>query len=203
MIIILYHFNIKIPPGHYALHLPMMAARQMLLTCWCHERKHKELKRFGNDTSNANRTVGFEKSLLQNVVLSQLQDMKQIQTFDGIWLENPVPCEEDLATHVRMIAGRFALEPVWFSRDAFLGMGRLCGAKDLALVDGAGGQQVAEVWFHVQVGDVSLSCVSPWTPAGTNLFRKQDAAEFVPTRFIAKCLIYRPTDDASVVAVAP
>lgn len=181
----------------------MMVRRQALLTCWVHERKHKELKRFGSDTSNANRTVGFEKSLLQNVVISQLEDMKRMKTFDGIFLENPVLCDEALAAQVRMVAGRSPLETVWFSHDAFLGMGRLCAARDLALCRLASGECVAEVWFHVQVGDVSLSCVSPWTPAGPNLFRRQDAPELAPTREIVRPVLSRQTDDALVVAVAP
>lgn len=193
----------KLPPGHYALHLEGMVRRQPLLTCWVHERKHKELKRFGSDTSNANRTVGYERSLLQSVVLSQLEDMKRLQTFDGIYLDGPAPCDEQLALHVRRLAGRSALEPVWFAKDAFLAMGRMCGANDVALVNLRGSESVAQVWFHVQVGPVNLSCVSAWIPAGPNLFQKQDAPEFIPTSMITRCLMYRPTDSASVMAVAP
>ena len=64
------------PKVHWSLHLSSMKRLQPVLTCWVHERKHKEIKRVANDVAKANRTVGFEKSMLTSVLLAQQEALK-------------------------------------------------------------------------------------------------------------------------------
>lgn len=192
------------PKVHWSLHLSSMKRLQPVLTCWVHERKHKEIKRVANDVANANRTVGFEKSMLTSVLLAQQEALKGLNILDGVALVNPKPANEAIAHHARIAAGRGILESVEHAHDALLGPGQLCASKDVAVATLQGADAVVEVWFHVLVANhVYMTVVSPWTPAGTNLFRKQDEPLFIPTSDIQRCCIYHSTSDPGVVAVVP
>ena len=192
------------PKVHYAMHLANMMKIQSVLTCWVHERKHKELKRFANDTHNANRTTGFEKSLLQMAALSQAESLQSFQVNSGICLVNPKPAEEAVAVHARAVAGGSALDAVQQASDAMLGPGRLCATQDVALAKVQGQQRIVEVWFHVSIDQVHFSVVSPWAPAAApNAFKKADSPMFVPTADIERCCVWHPTNDPEVIIVAP
>ena len=192
------------PKVHWSLHLSSMKRLQPVLTCWVHERKHKEIKRVANDVANANRTVGFEKSMLTSVLLAQQEALKGLNILDGVALVNPKPANEAIAHHARIAAGRGILESVEHAHDALLGPGQLCASKDVAVATLQGADAVVEVWFHVLVANhVYMTVVSPWTPAGTNLFQKQDDPLFIPTSDIQRCCIYHSTPDPGVVAVVP
>lgn len=191
------------PKCHYAMHLASMLASQPLLTCWVHERKHKELKRYGSDSSNANRTTGYEKGLLQQCVLNQLEVMKGVKAFDSIYLVHPAHADAALATEARRFLQCSPLVTVLFAHDCYMVGGRLCAANDLALADLESTERVVEIWYHLQVGEQFLSVVSPLEPAGVNQFKKMDAPVFIFTGGIKKCVIYRFTENPEVVAIAP
>jgi hypothetical protein len=54
-----------IPKCHYTLHLPDMFQRHgFLVSCWVHERKHKEIKRYGNALDNTH--DNYELSIIEN-----------------------------------------------------------------------------------------------------------------------------------------
>ena len=63
-----------IPKFHFSLHLPsMLRAHGLLVACFVHERKHKEVKRVANNMSN---TQGwFESNILESVIQMHLQDL--------------------------------------------------------------------------------------------------------------------------------
>ena len=192
------------PKVHWSLHLSSMKRLQPVLTCWVHERKHKEIKRVANDVANANRTVGFEKSMLTSVLLAQQEALKGLAILDGVALVNPKPASEAIAYHAKIAAGCTVLDSVEHAHDVFLGPGQLCASKDVAIATVQGAEAVVEVWFHVLVANhVHMTVVSPWAPAGTNLFRKQDDPLFIPTSDIQRCCIYHPTSEPGVVAVVP
>ena len=56
-----------VPKFHFALHLPEQLARwSMLVACWCHERKHKEAKRYLD--LRHNRTANYDRNVMQDVL---------------------------------------------------------------------------------------------------------------------------------------
>ena len=64
-----------VPKFHALMHLaPQYLHHGSLLSCFCHERKHKVVKRFTNQLCNW--TCGFEKTILQELIASQLKSMK-------------------------------------------------------------------------------------------------------------------------------
>ena len=64
------HGDDGLPPKSYmAVHLASMLEHQgQLLSCWVHERRHKELKRFANNLSNVQ--AGSELSIVREMLLS-------------------------------------------------------------------------------------------------------------------------------------
>ena len=65
-----------VPKFHMSLHLPMMLERfKLLISCFCHERKHKVIKNFGNQRFDTSKS--WEKGLLHDVLHKQLQALAQ------------------------------------------------------------------------------------------------------------------------------
>ena len=61
------------PKHHYSIHLPsMMKLHGFLLSCFCHERKHRLVKRFAKHRAN---TTSFEIGTLEDVTIQQLHDV--------------------------------------------------------------------------------------------------------------------------------
>ncbi len=67
------------PKCHLASHLGRMLHQfHILLSCYVHERKHKEIKRFGvmsRSVSKNLRNTNWDSGLLKNVIRVQLEDM--------------------------------------------------------------------------------------------------------------------------------
>ena len=142
--------------------------------------------------------------MLTSVLLAQQEALKCLDILDGVTLVNPKPADEAIAHHARIAAGCSILDSVEHAHDALLGPGQLCASKDVAIATVRGAEAVVEVWFHVLVANhLYMTVVSPWAPAGTNLFRKQDDPQFIPTSDIQRCCIYHSTPDPNVVAVVP
>ena len=63
-----------VPKFHYSLHLaPLLQRHSMLISCFTHERKHKELKRWSNQLANAG--SWFEASVLKEVTHSAINTL--------------------------------------------------------------------------------------------------------------------------------
>lgn len=192
------------PKCHYCAHLPEFLDRQPLLNCFVHERKHKELKRFGNDFSNANRTDSFEKHLLLQVCLQQINSLRELKHNHCTSMDRPAVATPEIVEHMKAAFGldTTVLLNVQVSNDIVVRPGLTCWAKDVILVETDRGQAVGEVWFHTKVGDQYFTLWSPWSSLGSNRFEQRDEPEFVETELITACLVHRKNPDGSVL-VAP
>ena len=75
-----------VPKFHYALHLPgQLVCWGLLILCFTHERKHKEIKRYLQGRQNTSAT--FEKNILQDVLHLQALALQE---------EQPYPCGTQL-----------------------------------------------------------------------------------------------------------
>lgn len=68
-----------VPKAHYAMHLAeQLKAHGILLTCFVHERRHKEIKRFANQMATG--VAGVETSLLKDLFLNHTLDLINFDT---------------------------------------------------------------------------------------------------------------------------
>ena len=130
------------PKCHYCAHLPDFMERQPLMNCFVHERKHKELKRFGNDFANANRSDSCEKHLLLQVCLRQVNSLKGLKQFHGVHMDNPSVATKETAQYVKTAFNLNPMLPlaVEMSNQVFVRPGLSCSAKDVVLVQTESGQ---------------------------------------------------------------
>ena len=191
------------PKCHYALHLDQhLREHPRLLSCFCHERKHKQLKRFANDTHNANKSLSFERGLLQEVALLQITQLKEDQLKLTCSLKEPKPASDVFTQQIKMLLGMGPCDQLdlTVSYDAFLGPSELCSANDVVLaIDGS--QKVGEVWFHFHAQGNLYTVWAPWTPVknSPNMFTICDSPEILRTTFIKRCLVFRKDGDQALV----
>ena len=147
------------PKMHYSGHFYQhVESHPKLLSCFCHERKHKQIKRFAN--AHTNHSQAFERSLLEEVVLLQSTALKEDQTKQSVALVSPKPASWVLAQHVKLFLGLGASDPldVFASHDAVLKPTELCSVSDVVIVRTTGGQET------VNSRDGVVSCRSQWEP---------------------------------------
>ena len=73
---------------HYILHMPLQLDRK--ITCWVHERKHKTVKKFANNTGNT--SSDWDKGILCDVTcahMATLQDVHSSEPTDEPKLVEP------------------------------------------------------------------------------------------------------------------
>lgn len=168
-----------------------------LQQCFVHERRHKEVKRYGNQLQTG--TAGVEKSLLRDVVLSHLEDLKGYGD-DKLanWVKAPKTLCDAFAQYFRLPFLRHQLwTSVWANR---------CKRGDVCLVDIPGfGECVAELWFQCLYGDdTAVTMISKYEQTDTvNRFKiEHDETMFVSIASILKPCIYSTSVEGHVV-IAP
>jgi hypothetical protein len=178
-----------IPKHHMALHLAkMLSEHGILLSCFTHERKHKEIKRYIP-------TRMSERSVLLEVIALQFRGM-QSECHGHAVLHEPKPAKDALTGLVQSIFR--TLELVLTAQVAVCATGLRVFQDDVVqLVDGA----IAEVVFHVQLGAECMSCVSVWTQSEVdkNIYNICKTAEFVSTDYIVNVCTYRRQDGVAYV----
>ena len=194
------------PKCHYSIHMPFFVGTgRRLQACWVHERKHKELKRFSTDSSNANVSRGWERSLLKQVVLSQCNSLSEF-TFDrSPRLGASKPGSPELVAHVRSVLelGVFAPANVLIAEHAFLDGEAQVWAKDIVLLVGQdGNEQVGEVWYFMSCNAHTLVCWCPFDALGNNKFQRREHPCLEPMKSIKRALIFCE-EEAGRILVAP
>ena len=192
------------PKSHYGLHMgAFVRGHPRLVSCWVHERKHKELKRFANQSSNANKAVSWERSLLQDVVLTQLAELKELDVSKGPFLVNPGHPKEDVAKQVRMALKLGPEAKLSLSKTARLQTFEVVAHNDVAVVGTGSDARVGLIWFHVSVGSRLLTAFAQWAPQGGNKFRIQDEPSWVETSDITKTCVHWVHECGTIASVAP
>ena len=193
------------PKCHYALHLPQqLRQHQQLIACWTHERKHKELKRWANQVTNANNAISFEQGLLEDVVLHQVLALEEWQSREGIFLKNGRPASDDIASYcIALGRGKPMEASPRASYDASV-RGESISKGDVVLYEPIPNRalSVAQVWFHLEVGPHLLTCLSPWQAKGANIFEMHDEPCIVPLETIVETKAWKKLDGQKVKLVA-
>ncbi|CAE7738570.1 unnamed protein product [Symbiodinium sp. CCMP2592] len=187
-----------IPKFHYSLHLPLMARDRPLISCFTHERKHRQVKQFADNTKKV--TDWFEASLFKDVLGRALLDLSEHAGFMRPHLKSPKSVTDGaLLWHLGQTFGFQTLEHVQSAMLAEVCPGQTCERGDLVLLKTG---SVAEVWLfcRLQHGEL-LALLSVLEPQGKNLFRvKQDGAQFMRVAEISRtCLFKRMSADSMLV----
>lgn len=185
------------PKLHYSLHLAgQLSLHGVLIACWCHERKHKELKRYANNLHNANPRVAWERSLLEEVLLLQFLHLEDWSPKEEVTLVGGGPASdalvEFLCSHWHLRVND--LESVSVSENALIRYEQF-GKGDAIICTHDGSSFVAELWFHMEIRLANSSCVhlsviSIWTPqTGSNkTYRMLNDPSLMPTLSIVKSM---------------
>ena len=94
-----------VPKFHMSLHLAMMLERfNLLINCFCHERKHKVIKNFANQRFDTSKS--WEKGLLQDVLHKQLQALAEPANMPNmeVGLLSPHPPQRRVLEVLRRLA---------------------------------------------------------------------------------------------------
>ena len=150
-----------LPKAHMNLHLGDFLRRHgCLLSCFVHERRHKEIKRYANNMDNMQ--TGSEKHLLQMELEKHLDNLKTFSE-KRKGLISPHEAPDALKQSFREFFGLPACPSLQFSNRRFVGSGRNCRHEDVIVARVDNRAQVAQVWFHVHFAGQVYTCVSVWS----------------------------------------
>ena len=191
-----------LPKGHFALHLPDSLRRHgLLLSCFVHERRHKEVKRFANQLTSMK--AGSERHVLEMALEKHMQNLATY-TVGRDGLENPRPAPHALCETFCDFFSLQACPGLETSNSAAVGQGRLCKRGDVVVIEADNGHEVAQVWLHVAFAGHEYSFVSIWQAKGNSRFRMENIPTCVQTRKISMLCVHRPEGaDALVVPLKP
>lgn len=181
------------PKVHYSLHMAEQLQRMgLLISCWTHERKHRELKRFANMMTSAQVTLTWERSLLQELVLMAKMQLMDFDLRSGVQLINALPADRELTQHVR---AHFGL-PLNSNIELTVSEGAMIhhqhfSKEDVVLCDDGANKFLAELWLHMQLkvnddGPFDMSVVSAWDRVSSNVYRMCTDLSIIPSSWIHK-----------------
>ena len=195
-----YGEDAMIPKAHYALHLPRQLEKfQCLLSCFVQERRHKELKRFANNQTNS--SEGTEKHLMEEMLLSHLEELRGKQMVVRPGLVNPKPAHRDVQLHFQGICSLSSSTGLVASKKAYFAPNRWASTGDVVLIRNPAG--IGEVIYHCQYQELTLTCICPYPKhaAKSNCFRvKRDEHAFILTSNIEKTCVFKEFNGLCIVA---
>ena len=176
-----------IPKFHYSLHLPgMLHQHQRLVSCFCHERKHKQIKMIANNLHKVTKT--FEFTVMEDVLGRSFLSLQEHKFWTKPSVTKAKPASEEL---VAELVASFGLPQAMGSLAGLVAdfqPGQTCERGDTVVV----GAVVAEVWLHVQLANGEVhSLVSVWEPLGKNRFSVREQPTWIPTNTIDKAVLHR------------
>eukprot|EP00438_Fugacium_kawagutii_P024642 Skav216075 [mRNA] locus=scaffold1111:21114:23159:+ [translate_table: standard] len=200
------------PKAHYTLHLAQQLAEGgRLISCWVHERKHRELKKFANLAHSASAKLSWERGLLEDVALLQYQALEEcaadLMNDDAITLMNEQEASAQLVSFVRNHLNLRPLDQASFFASEVVTVGHLSfGRRDAALVTLGDQSLVGEIWFHVRVAlpddSLYLTVISTWRPTDVkNQYIIANLPSVVPTWSLSKPLPFFHRDGKVIVVL--
>lgn len=189
-----------LPKHHYSLHLPSQCAQhETLVSCWVHERKHKEIKRHANLITNT--WSNFERSVIVDAMgdsLDALAGTPDEPYYGGLC--SPAEAGSAISQEFRKLGFD---EQIFVSRTAFFSPGAKASAGDVVrLVDDVGEQCLGEVNFFATTTGQNFCCITHWKAKGNNKFQKSGTSFVAELSQVMDVCIYRDgaTSSPSVVS---
>ena len=181
------------PKCHYCLHLAMqMSFHKCLLSCWCHERKHRMVKRYAGNQTNTTRN--FEKSVMEEALREQLHLWNDLHEIE--WHAPSRTCQSLIQR------GLGSTGTVQVSKVACYKPGAKCHSGDVALTHSMEhGYQVCSIHFFARIDGKIYALVNAWQPLGSNEFSadKIQGHAFVDLATVLDTCVHRLGETISVV----
>ena len=155
-------YDWMIPKFHWMLHYSdHLHAWDMLLNCFCLERKHQVPKRFANDLKNI--FGNASRSLLMEVTSHHLACLNRPKPFDfTIGLVEARPASNRVKAQVKQMLEMADDAEIMVSVESRFSAFATCRKKDVVLVKQDDVVAAAEVLLHCSVAGVPLTMVSMW-----------------------------------------
>ena len=157
-----YGLDSWVPKFHMASHLAEMYHRfTILLACFVHERKHREIKHFAPDD-----TRYFEMSITEKIVATMFENLGDESFYPSTAAKLRAPQKDashELTQTMHWLTG--CNLPVQQSIAARVN-GFSCSNGDVVQVETDGAVYYGMVHFHIAVHDTCFTCVQPWRLVG-------------------------------------
>lgn len=189
-----------IPKMHYLLHIPfMLLAHGILIACFVHERKHKEIKRYAQQRLSQSDT--FERNILVDLLHYQLKMLQEPTTFgvDSAKLVKPRDAKPAVTSYVREA---FTLSSTAQVKTSLLAHCPrfMCHVQDVVQIRLPTGHAVGQVVMHAAFDDVCWTCVQTWTKLPLhNMYSTKGETMFVQSHDIESAFIYKISGDVAMV----
>ena len=192
-----------LPKHHYSLHLCRMLQRHgTLVSCFCHERKHKEIKRHAQLICNT--WSAWERSVMVDAACDMLDSLleDQDQSFYGGICQ---PQEAPMATKQLLYRTLGAFRVAKVARSAYYAPGARVFKDDVVIchVEDLNDPLLGQVLFFASVDDAEWVCLQPWEPLGSNIFNCEGLD---PVLFGLECIrdtcIFKPMPENQAAVAA-
>ena len=181
------------PKHHYATHLGrMLSHHKLLISCFTHERKHREVKRYANSLTNT--SGAFEASIVRDCILRHLTDL-QVESDEEtdphlVGLKRPMTPSSEVTSVIQSALGVDAAVQV--SQSAAFFPSALAYAEDVAFFRDGLVCAVGKILFFVSSCGKDWVCFKKLTTCGNNRFRESyEDAKIFPLEAIQDVCIYK------------
>lgn len=195
-----YGLSLWIPKHHLSLHLPWhMQHHGTLYSCFVHERKHKEIKRYGNQLTNT--ACKFEANILERALFAQTNVLGDASMYphDDCFLVKPTQAPKSL---IIMLEATFGIEAenVMTSRTANV-KGMKVSKGDLVVAEcDENSSLVGQVEFHCFFERECFTCIQTFSPLGLNFFSRSNSQHvLLPTSYLKHVCTFSVRDDRILV----
>ena len=190
-----YGDELWVPKNHMAMHLhEFLGKHGALISCFVHERKHKVVKRFGNQMCTMQ---SFEQTLLKDVLSVQLESLLEGPPSEEVRLLQQRPVSKKLQGMVQEALS--CSSEVAQAAKAVHGGGFVCATGDVVVFNLHGEDMVGKVNFHAECNGLLLTCVTPWDLVHGYMYRLQDQSLLVDLSCIKACCIWSEKDQQAIV----
>lgn len=186
-----------LPKMHYAMHLSKQAC---LVSCFTHERKHKELKRYMDGRMNT--SADFEKSILQDVFHMQRIALRETLPYPtGTCLLNPRPAPRKLNSLVQKHLN--TTHDVQTAVQAKVSSLVTCHVNDVAFIEWHNVPVPCKIIFLCSVAGNCMAGVRLWTKMPQyNMYNTNGGQEcMIPLKDVIDTCIHRVSNGIAFVVI--
>lgn len=172
-----------------------------LPSCFCHERKHKQVKKFCASTFN---TQGYEFAILKELCAQDLHGLQQTDLFaTHARLQHQCKATKKI---VAMLEEHLAFTELFTCSVACLKPAGTASKGDVVLLEN---MKAGQIFFHVQLDKQILSLVEHLEPQGYDpatcsaSWKRSQKSIFVDTSSIKCTLVFHELPNGNIVGLVP